>query len=131
MRLNRSCPSCAAAGMEELHSILIHAMGFHSAVVWRDDPQQQYLLSVLARYLGHRESEGNAWRSAFRLADPDEHDYLTLAQSYWQFLRENQRQRMPRGSFSTCIAARRGNNRGNQGNARQDLCGACSGANVN
>ena len=57
-----------------------------------DDPaHQQYLLSALARYLGDRESEESALRSAFRLTDPDEHDYLTLAQSYWHFLLENQR----------------------------------------
>ena len=53
--------------------------------------QQQYMLSVLARYLGDRDLEENALRSAFRLTDPDEHDYLTLAQSYWHFLLENQR----------------------------------------
>ncbi len=29
--------------------------------------------------------------SAFRLSSPDEHDYLTLAQSYWQFLMDDRR----------------------------------------
>jgi hypothetical protein len=85
-------PELRAVGQEQFHSILIHALAYHSAMVWRDDPaHQQYLLSTWAHYLGNRDIEENALRSAFRLTDPDEHDYLTLAQSYWHFLLENQR----------------------------------------
>ena len=85
-------PELQTDELEPFHSILIHALGYHSAMVWRDDPaHQQYLLSALAHHLGDRDLEENALRSAFRLTDPDEHDYLTLAQSYWHFLLENQR----------------------------------------
>jgi tetratricopeptide (TPR) repeat protein len=84
-------PELRTDGLEESHGMLVHALGNHICRAWGDDPaHQQYLLSVLARYLGDRESEENALRSAFRLTDPDEHDYLTLAQSYWHFLLENQ-----------------------------------------
>jgi hypothetical protein len=77
---------------EELHSLLIHALGYHIVRVWPDNPgHQQYLLSAWASYLGDRELEENALRSAFRLSGPDEHDYLTLAQSYWQLLVEDRR----------------------------------------
>jgi hypothetical protein len=85
-------PGLHAAGLSEFHGILIHALGYHNAVVWRDDPaHQQYLLSAWAHYLGNRDLEENALRAAFRLTDPGEHDYLTLAQSYWQFLMDDRR----------------------------------------
>ena len=85
-------PELRSGGREQLHSILIHALGYHSAMAWRDDPaHQQYLLSALACYLDDRDLEENSLRSAFRLTDPNEHDYLTLAQSYWHFLLENRR----------------------------------------
>ena len=83
----------AALGQfEELHSLLVHALRYHIVRVWPDNPgHQQYLLSAWASYLGDRELEENALRSAFRLSGPDEHDYLTLAQSYWQLLMEDRR----------------------------------------
>ena len=42
-------PALHAAGLEQLHNLLVHALAYHSAMVWRDDPaHQQYLLSALA-----------------------------------------------------------------------------------
>ena len=85
-------PELRTAGLEESARHAGACTGESYRSCWRDNPShQQYLLSVLARYLGDRESEENSLRSAFRLTDPDEHDYLTLAQSYWHFLLENQR----------------------------------------
>ncbi len=72
--------------------LFANVLEYHAAFVWRDNPaHQQYLLSTLAHERGDRDAEGTALLAAFRLTDPQDHDYLTLAQSYWQFLIENER----------------------------------------
>jgi hypothetical protein len=71
---------------------LVSAMGYHCTAVWRDNPaHQQYLISVLAGYLGDREREKSALLASFRLTAPESHEYLTSAQCYWSFLLENRR----------------------------------------
>jgi hypothetical protein len=86
-------PQLQSAGLTEAHDLLVNALGYHSTVVWRDEAaHQQYLLSVLAGYVGDRELEGSSLLASFRLTDPEQHDYLTLAQCYWAYLLENRRQ---------------------------------------
>lgn len=85
-------PELRAGQYEELHGLVVHALRYHLVRVWSDNPgHQQFLLSAWASYLGDRGLEENALLSAFRLSSPDEHDYLTLAQSYWQFLMDDRR----------------------------------------
>jgi hypothetical protein len=85
-------PQLRSAGFVLEHGLLVEAMGYHFTAVWRDNPaHQQYLISVLAGYLGDRELEESSLLASFRLTDPEGHDYLTLAQCYWSFLLENHR----------------------------------------
>jgi hypothetical protein len=84
-------PELRSAALAQEHDLLVNAMGYHATVVWRDDAaHQQYLLSILAHYIGDRELEGSSLLASFRLTDPEEHDYMTLAQCYWSYLLENQ-----------------------------------------
>jgi hypothetical protein len=85
-------PQLRSAGFVPEHDLLLDAMGYHFTAVWRDNPaHQQYLISVLAGYVGDRELEESSLLASFRLTDPEDHDYLTLAQCYWSFLLENHR----------------------------------------
>ncbi len=85
-------PELRSAGLAGEHDVLLGALGYHCTAVWPDEPaHQQYLLAILARAIGDSGLEGRALLDSFRLADPGEHDYLTLAQSYWFFLLENHR----------------------------------------
>jgi hypothetical protein len=85
-------PALRSPALAKEHDMLVNSLGYHATVVWRDySAHQQYLLSVLARYVGDEELEENALLASFRLTDPNEHNYLTLAQSYWFFLLEKDR----------------------------------------
>ena len=80
-------PELRERGLKFYDALLANVLEYHAATIWRDDPaHQQYLLSVLAHDRGDRNLEGGALLAAFRLTDPQAHDYLTLAQSYWHFL---------------------------------------------
>ncbi len=85
-------PDLRDSGLKIYDALLANVLEYHAVTIWRDDPaHQQYLLSVLAHDRGDRDLEDTALLAAFRLTDPQAHDYLTLAQSYWHFLIESNR----------------------------------------
>ena len=85
-------PELRENGLKVYDGLLANVLEYHAAVTWRDDAaQQQYLLSILAHDRGDKDIEGSALLAAFRLTDPQSHEFLTMAQSYWHFLIENNR----------------------------------------
>jgi hypothetical protein len=73
--------------MNEEKNYVIFVLFIHALVSWHDNPSHQnYLLSILFDELGIKELHRICLYNAFKLTSPDEHDYLTKAQSYWSAL---------------------------------------------
>jgi len=77
--------------MNEEKNYVIFVLFVHTLVTWYDNPSHQnYLLSILFDELGIKESHRICLYNAFKLTSPDEHDYLTKAQSYWSALMDEE-----------------------------------------
>jgi len=73
--------------LKEEYDFLNLIMFTHSLVAWHDNPaHQNQLFSIIFDNLGFQEAVIDCLYVAFRLTDPDDHDYLTKAQAYWAAL---------------------------------------------
>jgi len=80
-------PQLHIGKMNEEKNYIIFVLFVHTLVTWHDNPSHQnYLLSILFDELGIKESYRICLYNAFKLTSPEEHDYLTKAQSYWSAL---------------------------------------------
>jgi hypothetical protein len=84
-------PQLNKGKMNEEKNYVIFVLFVHTLVTWYDNPSHQnYLLSILFDELGIKESHRICLYNAFKLTSPDEHDYLTKAQSYWSALMDEE-----------------------------------------
>ncbi len=80
-------PQLNKGKMNEEKDYMIFVLFIHALLSWHDNPSHQnYLLSILFNELGVKELSRICLYNAFKLTSPDEHDYLTKAQSYWSAL---------------------------------------------
>lgn len=74
-------------GLKEEINCLNLMMFMHSLVVWHDNPaHQNQLFSIVFNNMGFHEAVIERLHVAYRLTPPEDHDYLTKAQSYWAAL---------------------------------------------
>jgi hypothetical protein len=82
-------PRLVSRHLNEANAFLSHALYAHAQLVWTDVPaHQHYLLSVLFEHLEDRTAALQFLRASLENSSPDEHDFLTKAQSYWSQLIE-------------------------------------------
>ncbi len=80
----------SARHLEEANAYLLHALYAHAQLAWTDVPaHQHYLLSSLYEHSGDRAAALRFLEASLEGSSPDDHDYLTKAQSYWSLLIED------------------------------------------
>ncbi len=80
-------PQLSKNKMNEERNFVLFVLFVHALLIWHDNPSHQnYLLSILFDELGNKELHRIYLYNAFKLTSPDEHDYLTKAQTYWSAL---------------------------------------------
>lgn len=85
-------PRLVARHLDEAHAYLMHALYAHAQLAWTDEPSHQhYLLSTLFEHSGDRAAALQFLRASLENASPEDHDYLTKAQTYWSLLIEDNR----------------------------------------
>ncbi|HZL19229.1 MAG TPA: hypothetical protein VFG23_15945 [Polyangia bacterium] len=78
--------------LEEANAYLLHALYAHAQLAWTDVPaHQHYLLSSLFEHSGDRPAALQFLAASLENSSPDDHDFLTKAQSYWSLLVEDDR----------------------------------------
>ena len=83
-------PRLLARQLHETNSYLLHALYAHAQLAWTDVPgHQHYLLSSLFEHLGDRPAAIQFLRASIENSAPEDHDFLTKAQSYWSLLVED------------------------------------------
>ncbi len=82
-------PRLMSRHLSEANAFLLHALYAHAQLAWTDVPgHQHYLLSVLFEHLEDRTAALQFLRASLENSSPEEHDFLTKAQSYWSQLIE-------------------------------------------
>jgi hypothetical protein len=77
----------AALNLADERSTLVNELFMHTVTVWDDDVAHQcYLRAMLFDAIGQPGSADAALLAAFRATGPDDHDYMTKAQTYWNHL---------------------------------------------
>lgn len=76
--------------LEQANAYLLHALYAHAQLAWTDVPaHQHYLLSSLFEHSGNRTAALQFLAASLENSSPDDHDFLTKAQSYWSLLIED------------------------------------------
>lgn len=82
-------PRLISRHLDEANAFLLHALYAHAQLAWTDVPaHQHYLLSVLFEHMEERTAALQFLRASLENSSPEEHDFLTKAQSYWSQLIE-------------------------------------------
>lgn len=85
-------PRLLSRHLDDANAFLLHALYAHAQLAWTDAPaHQHYLLSVLFEHLEDRAAALRFLRASLENSAPNEHDFLTKAQSYWSQLIETGR----------------------------------------
>lgn len=82
-------PRLVSRRLDDANAFLLNALYAHAQLVWTDAPaHQHFLLSVLFEHLEDRTAALQFLRASLENSAPDDHDFLTKAQSYWSQLIE-------------------------------------------
>lgn len=82
-------PRLLSRHLDDANAFVLNALYAHAHLVWADVPaHQQYLLSVLFEHLEDRPAALQFLRASLENSAPEDHDFLTKAQSYWSQLIE-------------------------------------------